>query len=531
MLILPTYVIGPRNPEGRDFSFLAEASPIASLAPAAQAVAGALPLALSAWSRHGEAGCVAAVPLGDDDAAPLLVMRVAMLGFTDIGRLVYANAVLVDAAALTALDHASERLLDVIPVPDGSVHFGQTALTVDEASLRSGSSDEWPGLGIGWQNRCVLVDSADDAQAALLSALASIDPPAQRQRIRGWASSGGFTRVGGFDPAVAFQLVAMADGAHALPVDALPYRASRSGFSGDAAIPPPSYHRWRALIGLLGFASAGSVRNTDLPIWLRWQFDDSKAEPGAVIERILRGAAGALAGPDVVRLLAMLAASGDDGLADPARNLFWQLIERQTDDSAAAFYPATLVKDHPAAVAPMLMRGWQATRLSPLSHIDEEMLSLMLAHGLLPAIAAHPAATAWIAAAPAGQVVRLGAALANHDATDDVRTDHLLADLSARLLAVVASDGSGGGPGGGPVLAAVIERAAGQMSGRVWHPVERAQMIDAVAQLRPELLTRLSRDWLILGGEHGNRGEGRAGAVALWLRLARTARAAGVAGA
>lgn len=524
MLTLPTYVIGPRNPDGRDFSFLAEALPVASLAPSAQSVAGALPLALSAWSRHGEPGCVAAVPLGDGDA-PVLLMRVAMLGFTDIGRLVFAHAVLADAATLAALDFGSEKLLDVIPVPDGNALFGQTPLTIDVDVLSSGTVEPWPGLGLGWQDRCILVESAADAEAALRSALASIDPPEQRQRVRGWASSGGFTRVGGFDPGAAFQALAIAEGSHPLPAAMLPYRAARSGFAGDPAMVPASYLRWQELTGLFGYKSTGAARSADLPVWLRWRFADSVAGGDAVIERVLRGAAAALAGPDIVRLLAVLVTSGNDGLADPARALFWQLIDRQADDAAAAYYPAALAADHADAVAPMLGSGWLAARLSPLDHLGEEALSMMLAHGLLPALARHEAVAGWVADAPIGQVVRLGAALAQDEGVNIAHRGRLLAEVSARLSCAIVADGETAAPVG-PVFGAVIDMAASGLAERDWRSVERARLIDATAAVRPDALTRLSRNWLALGGPDGNHGDARCGTIALWLRLAQTARTA-----
>ncbi len=522
MLTLPTYVIGPRNPDGRDFSFLAEALPVASLAPIAQSVAGALPLALSAWSRHGEPGCVAAVPLGDGDA-PVLLMRVAMLGFTDIGRLVYANAVLVDAATLAALDHASERLLDVIPAPDGTATFGQMPLTIDADALAIGAVDAWPGLGLGWQDRCILVDDAADAEAALRSALASIDPPEQKQRVRGWASSGGFTRVGGFDPGAAFQAVTMAEGSHPLPAAKLPYRAAQSGFSGDPAVVPASYLRWQELTGLFGYRSSGAAHSADVPGWLRWRFSDSMTGADAVIERVLLGAAATLAGPDIVRLLAVLVASGNDGLADPARALFWQLIDRQADDAAAAYYPAALATDHTDAVAPMLRRGWLAARLAPLDHLGEETLSMLLAHGLLSALSRHDGVAGWVADGPIGHVARLGAALTQHDGAAVAHRGRILADISARLSRAIVSN-SGHSAQVRPVFAAVIDAASGGLADRRWRSEERARLIDATAAVRPDALTRISRNWLALGGPDGNSGDARCGTIALWLRLAQAER-------
>ncbi len=497
---------------------------MASLAPSAQSVAGALPLALSAWSRHGEPGCVAAIPLGDGDA-PVLLMRVAMLGFTDIGRLVYANAVLVDAETLAALDHGIEKLLEVIPTPDGSAIFGQVPLTIDAETLSAGTVEPWPGLGLGWQNRCILVEEPADTEAALRSALASIDPPEQKQRVCGWASSGGFTRVGGFDPGTAFQAVAMAEGSHPLPAAMLPYRAAHSGFAGDPAVVPASYLRWQDLTGLFGYGSTGAVCGADLPIWLRWRFEDSMATADAVIERVLRGAAAALAGPDIIRLLAVLVMSGNDGLADPARALFWQLIDKQADDAAAAYYPAALAADHADAVAPMLGRGWLAARLAPLDHLGEETISMMLAHGLLPALARHDAIAGWVAVAPIGHVVRLGAALVQEEGEGIAHRGRLLADVSARLSCAIVSEGETSAQAG-PVFAAVIDAAAGGLAERRWRSVERARLIDATAAVRPDALTMISRDWLALGKPEGNHGDARCGTIALWLRLAQTARTA-----
>lgn len=347
---IPTFVIGPGDPEGRNFRFLAESVNLALLPPRQQVTAFDLPLALAAWASQGERECVACIPLSDEPG-PVVVLRAEMFGHTGIGRLVYANAVLVDEIVLAALGGAPEKLLPLIPRPDQGKEFGMALLNVDQTTLPDFPAGDWAnpdlGLGLAWQPRFIGVADVSIREPVLCAALASIDPSSQRQAVRGWTTSGCWLDRNSFDPAHLFWLV-VGDPEDHVRQSRLTWQLTPDASAQPKALTPPSYIVWQSLHTALEPWRKLTVNEA----WADWIPAFQPLSPRQVVALILSQATATFGQREMVAMLAKLALSTDQLFVTQALACFWQMVEAD-EPPADKVLLDMLVSHHPVAMAAM----------------------------------------------------------------------------------------------------------------------------------------------------------------------------------
>lgn len=203
---LPALVLGPPV-IGAPWQVLA-ASPALALPDAQSIRLQEIMASLAHWAEYGEAPIMALLPLGNAAALLLRAAAGSAVGST----LPQANAILLTADLLAALDGRAERLLPLVPVPDGSRNFGRTPLAMPAdlpaLPLRSG----WSDIGVAWRNRVVIVPETADVLPTLATLLAIAGPPEQRERITRWATTALLPAAGNFDPWDDCQLLVLGPG-------------------------------------------------------------------------------------------------------------------------------------------------------------------------------------------------------------------------------------------------------------------------------------------------------------------------------
>lgn len=241
---LPALVLGP--PAANAPWQLLTASPAPALTPAQRTRLDEIMASLAHWAESGDAPIIALFPLGSAPA-PAVLLRAAAGGAIGPDALAQANAVIVPGEVLATLDGHAERLLPLLPAPDGSRNFGRNPLPVPAQlpplPLRSG----WDDIGVAWRNRVVIVPEAADVLPTLVTVLAGAGPPEQRGRITGWATTAILEPAGGFAPWDDCQLLVLGPGRslpHGIPY--LPARFNILNAPEPAVAPPAAWRAWAA---------------------------------------------------------------------------------------------------------------------------------------------------------------------------------------------------------------------------------------------------------------------------------------------
>jgi hypothetical protein len=391
---LATAVLGPVE-NGRGYTILARSSD----RPEDAAVEGMLrhfSLALAGWADRQPSDCVVLFPL-DASNAMFAVARVAFLGDADLGTVAMAHVVIVPLAAMTALDWRAHRLLPHIPLPvaEDDLSFADAPLKLDlDALFRAEAGPRLAPFGLEWADQDIAVGAASP-EAVLAGAVDGMDPPEQRARITGWATSGAFTRSGAFDPDEAFRLIVRGTGEGDVPASSA-RRAVRLTNGQIApvvpasapAAPPPAWRVWTQVEAVARARATG--RDLD------WQprYADHAPDAAAAIA-ILE----ACLDLDPVGRAALLAAIADqaDATADGpdllkgAAIALGRLMEQPGEAEGAAWYLNDYVEanaDRPAAVAPVAAL---ALREGVLPWMSAQSLDLLAFAGLADRLAADAA--------------------------------------------------------------------------------------------------------------------------------------------
>jgi len=238
----PALVLGPPAADA-PWQLLA-ASPPPDLTAAQQLRLDEIMASLAHWAGSGEAPIVALLPLGQGAA---LLIRAASGAGIGPGALPQAHAVLVTPTLLGQIDGRAERLLPVLPAPDGSRSFGRGPILIPPLlpalPLRIG----WQDIGVVWRNRVVIVPEAADVLPTLVTLLANAGPPEQAARITGWATTAILPPAGDFDPWDDCQLLVLGPGRR--QPNGMPYLAARFNLLGEpepVIAPPPAWAAWTA---------------------------------------------------------------------------------------------------------------------------------------------------------------------------------------------------------------------------------------------------------------------------------------------
>ncbi len=248
-LTLPTLLIGPRS-QGRNYDILRR-SPGPPLSRDAQTMLTDFTLSLAGWADRRLDRFVAFFPLSSGDGLRAMA-RGRFLGEASHGTIAVASVILVDAEALKVLGGAPHQLLSALPDPESSA-AGNEPLVVEVSAERPRGDDRLSRLSVGWRDR-ILDVGVEDAEAVLVEALDAIEPPAQRTRITGWASTASLPYVGRFVPAEVFQLITHAtdDRGTVADIPHLPMSLAGGHLVGEDVAAPPARQAWERVKALDG---------------------------------------------------------------------------------------------------------------------------------------------------------------------------------------------------------------------------------------------------------------------------------------
>jgi len=345
-LSFPRFVIGPES-QGRGYRLLA---------PDTLSFTGARDLAmiLMEWSRVKEQELVGCLPV---PGAAAVLFRARYIGREALGEAAYLHGILLSAADLQAIHHRTELLLPLLGRPDGSTRFADAPVQAAPYAPRPPRRD-WAGLGLAWRNRLIVSDPAESREEVLVDALASIDPPEQRARIRGWVTSTQLESRGALNPLGESQLIV----ASAPFEDDLPgfqtYFLARSGDRGSLVEPPGSLATWQAF----GKRYAAMPAFTALEPALKWELGYATLSPRETAEEALRIATGVLGAEAMVDLL-IQAFVDEPVFAEAARDVAQAYGEAlgTHDMTKEALRRLLLAPNTPAeVVGPLLHSAWDA---------------------------------------------------------------------------------------------------------------------------------------------------------------------------
>ena len=254
-LRLPSFVMGP-EPRGRGYGLLAQSG-----FAAGASWQGNVPLVLLEWAKLRIAEPFSGrFPV----AGGAIALKAAYLGEGSGGSIARANGVFIDEASLPDVLDGEQSLFAAIPMPSDSIEFGTQLLDVDMSPYRSG--DLWPGLGLAWQDRQLFVPSDTLLDDVVFAALGSIDPPALRQRIRGWCTTGVLSARGDFLPIHNSNLL-VTRSTEPLAQDRFLAATLRNPpeFDGERVAPPETHYFWSQM------TRAFEAIQSDLGSAMAWQ--------------------------------------------------------------------------------------------------------------------------------------------------------------------------------------------------------------------------------------------------------------------
>ena len=200
---------------------------------------GNLPLVLLEWAKLRSADPFAGrFPV----AGGAVVLRAHYVEEGSNGPVAYANGVFVLDTQLSSVTANEAALLSRITDAED---FGYDPVTVPDEEFAEPTVTPWQGLGLAWQDRHIQVDPSLSREEVALTALASVTPIVQRQRITGWSTTGLLEARGDFSTIRGCNLLAT------FPSEPLnhnrfkPYAIdAESKVSGEQIEEPETYRLW-----------------------------------------------------------------------------------------------------------------------------------------------------------------------------------------------------------------------------------------------------------------------------------------------
>ena len=335
MSLAPTFVLGPES-GGRGYRILASSS---------GQVSGSwtidLPMVLLNWGQlEREESFAAQLPLEDGGA---LVCRGKFFRRVALGPVAWLHAVHLAPELLEETFERTEQLLALIPEPDETLAFADAPLEL--ASLPPPRRALWAGLNLAWTDRAIAVDPSVDLEAVLGAALASVDPPEQRRRVSGWATTAELPARGAISPLRQCRLIVARPGIELAEAGFLPASVNADGVpeTPEGGEPPIGRHVWERLHAILrdgpAFAPAADSEQ------LAWRYVMSEQAPDKLVGRLLRNATKLLAPTSMATLLGKLAHLEDDALREPALEVLDQYFALLAETGHAAAPAAALLAE------------------------------------------------------------------------------------------------------------------------------------------------------------------------------------------
>jgi hypothetical protein len=352
--LFPTAVIGPKA-QGRNYGLRRYAGP--RLTSESQARLADFALSLAGWAMLRRRRFAAMLPMAADGSS-FAVARARHMGEGELGPVAVAHLVIVDAALLEALDWASPRLLRLLPEPEDST-FGLAPLLVSPDRLAQAIDRPMTAPHVAWSDAVVDVGD-EDPEAVLCALVEGVDPPTQRARLTGWASTSLIAPAGDLDPARAFKLVT-----HVSAESPATFQASHELVSLRTTAEPPL--AWKAWLKLAAIAerepAAAALRSA------QWSQDKARLPAVDVMFEEIASACATLKPPAMVDLLraVMRHADGADAASAALRegvSETFDALVAVADAQGAAFYVRGLT-DRADAVALEALRGLDAAMADP----------------------------------------------------------------------------------------------------------------------------------------------------------------------
>ena len=399
---LETAVLGPVE-NGRGYTILAQSA--AGGRADRTAVEGMLrhfSLALAGWADRQPPACVVMFPLEGSNGTPaetFAVGRVAFVGEAELGTVAMGHLVIVPLNVMAALRWLPHRLLARIrtPTAEADLTFADTPLTLDLAALaHAEAGSRLASFGLEWRDQDIAVGAASP-EAVLAGAIEGMDPPEQRARLTGWATSGAFTRSGAFDPDEAFRLIVRGSGEGEAPLNAgrRPVRLTNgqiapADLANAPSLAPAAWRVWARINAIARTHATGKG--------LDWQPRYADHAPDSIAAIAIIEACLHLDPVGRAALLAAVAESADDAGDGPdllkgAAIALGRLMDQPGEAEGAAWYLNDYVEanaDRPIAVASV---AHLALREGVLPWMSAQSLDLLAFAGLadhLEAQVAYP---------------------------------------------------------------------------------------------------------------------------------------------
>ena len=363
----PVLLLGPRS-RGRSYGVLRR-SPGPEPDSATLALLNDFALSLAGWAGRNQGGFAACFPTPDGGVA---LARAERLGEAELGAVGQAAVVLLgpDAAAEEGLHRLIGRLPDAA---DPEVGKAAVRLPLDGGE----AIKPIPNTGLAWADQVIGVDG--DASGALQALIEGVYPPAQKRRVRGWATTADLPEVGSFRPAELFQLMTH---------PGAPRRATGSISGGVLTSkdppPPASWQAWSALARspATRFAADAAPWN---PSWAETPAADVVAFAG--IEACKRlDTAGRV---ELLRGVAALADASEGAVSEGLQGGYTAILDalsRAGEPAAAADYLGGLLSG-PVPEAGLRGAAAAAAAQAVLQRLSPDEVARLAGAGLVDALA------------------------------------------------------------------------------------------------------------------------------------------------
>lgn len=249
------YSIGPAS-GGRGYGLRSWSEGL-RLDAAEKEIADKLRLAVSSWSARPSATVAAAlIPPGGEGRGRSVLLFATQGAAGAMGSQATANCLLIGPEQIRDFDWRPHGLLPALA--QFSPKSGQGPV---EVALAPPTTERLPELGaaLAWSDLAIVASTGMDGLALALTALDSIDPAAQRERLRGWCAGGLIAGSGPLEARRAYGLLALPEEEIAV-VGWVGPTASPSGqgfvLSEEVAPPAPwqAWNLWRSALEKAGRA-------------------------------------------------------------------------------------------------------------------------------------------------------------------------------------------------------------------------------------------------------------------------------------
>ncbi len=249
-------------------------------------IADKLRLAVASWSaRAGATVAAALIPPGDDRAGRSVLLLATQGQAAALGTQADAVCVLISSEQMRELDWRPHGL-----IPDLTQFKPTSGDGPVKLALAPASSERVPVLGdaLAWDDLAAVAPAGLNGLAFAMAVIESIDPSAQRERLRGWCAGGLISGSESLDARHAYGFLALPEAEISLAGWSGLTASERDRsyrLSGDVT-PPASWAAWRLLRSALVTSGRAGARLSEAP----WHAEYGRMEPLAALTGLIREA-------------------------------------------------------------------------------------------------------------------------------------------------------------------------------------------------------------------------------------------------